>query len=78
METTTTFNEILDLVQLLSPVEKVRLIERIAPQLERDLQKAHGIPRTSLRGLWHGLEITSEDITEIRREMWERFPREDI
>ena len=78
METTATVDDILDLVQQLSPLEKVRLIERIAPQLERDLQKVQGTPRTSLRGLWQGLDITPEELEENRREMWDSFPREDI
>jgi hypothetical protein len=78
METTATLDEIMDLVHQLSPLEKVRLIERIAPQIERDLQKAQGAPSTSLRGLWQGLDITAEEIDDLRREMWSDFPREDI
>ena len=37
-------------------------------------------PRRSLRGLWAdlGIDITEEDIAEIRREMWHNFPRGDI
>jgi Ulp1 family protease len=37
-------------------------------------------PFKSLYGLWanRGIEITEEDIDEIRREMWSNFPREDI
>ena len=37
-------------------------------------------PRRSLKGLWagKGIEITEQDIAEIRREMWKDFPREDI
>ena len=37
-------------------------------------------PRRSLRGLWSDLrvDITEEDIAEVRREMWGGFPREDI
>ncbi len=36
--------------------------------------------RESLYRLWKGLsvDITSEDIDEIRKEMWMNFPREDI
>lgn len=35
-------------------------------------------PRRSLRGLWAdlGIEITEEDITQARREMWGNFPRD--
>jgi hypothetical protein len=78
MESTATLDEIMDLVQQLSPLEKVRLIERVAPQIERDLQKAQGTPHISLRGIWQGLDITAEDIDDLRREMWADFPRKDI
>ncbi|HJY82563.1 MAG TPA: DUF2281 domain-containing protein [Candidatus Binatia bacterium] len=37
-------------------------------------------PRRSLKGLWAdlGVDITEEDIAEVRKEMWKDFPREDI
>lgn len=37
-------------------------------------------PRQSVKGLWADLnvEIDEEDIAEIRNEMWQNFPREDI
>ena len=36
--------------------------------------------RRSLKGLWSdlGVEVSSEDIVEARREMWGGFPREDV
>ena len=36
--------------------------------------------RRSLKGLWAdlGVNISAEDIAEARREMWGRFPREDV
>ena len=75
-----TLKEVLDLAMQLSLVDKVRLIERIAPQIEQELTAARPRKslRKSLRGLWRGLDITSEDIAETRREMWGNFPREDI
>ena len=35
-------------------------------------------PYKSLRGLWAdmGFTVTAEDIAEIRREMWQNFPRQ--
>ena len=35
-------------------------------------------PRRSLRGLWKNLniQITEQDIAEVRREMWGNFPRD--
>ncbi|MBC7797271.1 MAG: DUF2281 domain-containing protein [Pyrinomonadaceae bacterium] len=35
-------------------------------------------PLKNLEGLWKGVEITEEDIEEVRREMWANFPREDF
>ena len=71
-------NEVLRLAQKLPLADKVRLIERIAPQIQRELRSPPGQPRKSLRGLWRGLDITEEDIDQARREMWGNFPRENI
>ncbi len=73
-----TLENVLELVKHLSPVDKVRLIQGIVADLERELQATQSTPRKSLRGLWRGLDITEEDIAEARREMWGDFPREDI
>lgn len=37
-------------------------------------------PKRSLQGLWAdlGVDITEADISEVRREMWRNFPRQDI
>ena len=78
MTKTVTLDDVLELVDQLSAIDKVRLIERITPQIERALITAQPTPRKSLRGLWQGLDITDEDIAEARREMWGNFPREDI
>ena len=78
MEKTVTLEEALDLVKRLSPLDKARLVERIVPDIERELKAARPTPGKSLRGLWRGLDITEEEIAEARREMWGNFPREDI
>jgi len=78
MERIVTLEEALDLVKQLSALDKARLIERIVPDIERELKTARPTPRKSLRGLWRGLDITEEEIAEARREMWANFPREDI
>jgi hypothetical protein len=78
MERVVTLEEALDLVKQLSPLDKARLIERIVPDIERELKAARSTPRKSLRGLWRGLDITEEEIAEARQEMWGNFPREDI
>jgi hypothetical protein len=78
MDQPITVETILAMSEQLSAVDKVRLIERIAPQIVRDLNTAPKAPRKSLRGLWRGAQITAEDIDEMRREMWKSFPREDV
>lgn len=75
MTKTMTLEEIVQLTKQLSLLDKVRLIEEIAPQIERELQAAQSVPRTPLGGLWKDLDITDEDIAEVRAEMWGNSPR---
>lgn len=79
-EEVVTFEEVLDLAKRLSPVDKVRLIERVAPEIERELAFTTRTPRKSLRGLCADLgpAPSAEEIDEARREEWANFPREDI
>ncbi len=62
------------------PLEKQRealqIIESLATQSEAQTAQ----PRKSLLGLFadRGVDVTSEDIDEVRREIWANFPREDI
>lgn len=78
MDNTVTLDDVLILVGQLSPLDKVRLIEQIAPQIERELQTVRNGRRKSLRGLWQGLDISSDDLSELRQEMWGGFPRENV
>lgn len=73
-----TLEQVLALARRLPPLDKIRLIERIAPEIEQDL-RAGLRPRKSLLGLCADLgpAPSSEDIAEVRREMWADFPRED-
>ena len=77
MSITVTLDDVVNMARQLSVLDKIRLIEQIAPQIERDIQVLDA-PRKSLRGLWQGLDTTAEDIDKVRREMWSNFPREDI
>ena len=74
------FEQASALIENLSPLDKVRLMERLASTLERDLGEPVTEPPPSLYGLWAdlGVDISAEDIDEARREMWSNFPREDI
>ena len=75
-----TLEQALDVVKHLSPVDKARLIERIAPDLERELAALPRGPRTSLWGLCADLGTAppAEEIDQARREEGATFPREDI
>lgn len=63
----------------LSAVNKIRLIERLTPQIEHELKSCNPpAERKPLRGLWRGVDLSEEDIAQARRETWTEFPREDI
>jgi hypothetical protein len=80
VEKVVTLEEVLDLAKQLSPVDKVRLIQRVAPEIEREFMLAKRPPRKSLLGLCADLgpAPSAEEIDEARREEWANFPREDI
>lgn len=73
-------DEIVTLAENLSPIDKVRLVERVMSTLEHELSERNTEPLPSLYGLWKDLNISvsEEDIDEARQEMWGNFPREDI
>jgi len=78
MENASALEKIIDLAKQLPLRDKVRLIERVAPEIERELEASESITRKSLRGLWRDLDISEREIDEARREMWAGFPREDL
>nr|WP_202895689.1 hypothetical protein [Iningainema tapete] len=64
----------------LSTGDKVRLIQQIAPEIERELMDKPPTPRKSLWGLCAdlGQAPTAAEIDAARGEEWANFPREDI
>ena len=78
MAEATTFGEAPGLAKQLSAVDKIRLIERRAPQIEYELKSCNPAERKPLRGLWRGVGVSEEDIAQARRETWTEFSREDI
>jgi len=68
------------LARRLPPLEKIRLIEQMVPEIERDVLRQRLAKRKSLLGLCADLgpAPSAEEIDEIRHEMWAGFPREDI
>ena len=75
-----TLEQVVSLARQLPPVEKIRLIKRLVPEIERDMLGQRPSRRKSLLGLCADLRPapSSDDIDEIRHEMWADFPREDI
>ena len=75
-----TLEEVLKLAQQLSPVDKVRLIERVAPEVERDLAARLEDGSPSLLGLLKDLgpAPSVEEIDAARREAWASFPRTEV
>jgi hypothetical protein len=80
-ERAVTLEQVVSLARRLPLLEKIRLIEQMAPDIERDMFKQQSRnKRRSLLGLCADLgpAPSSEDIDEIRHEMWAGFPRGDI
>ncbi len=75
-----TLEQVVSLARQLPPVEKIRLIERMVSEIERDMLGQRPSKRRSLLGLCADLgpAPSTEDIDGIRHEMWAGFPREDI
>jgi len=81
MNSQATVDQIIALARRLTPLEKLKIIGHLAPDLEEALGKiGPGSPplRRSLYGRFRGLGISEQDIAQARREMWGNFPREDI
>ena len=75
-----TLDRVISLARQLPPLDKIRLIQRMAPEIERDLIGQQPPRRRSLLGLCAdlGSAPSAEEIADIRREMWADFPRSDI
>jgi hypothetical protein len=79
-ETDLSFAHVLNMVKQLSPLEKVLLIKQVMPDLEASLKNAERRPLESAYGICSDLGVapSSEEIDEVRRELFENFPREDV
>ena len=75
-----TLEEVLRLARQLSPVDKVRLIERVALEVERDLAAWQGGGNRSVFGLVKDLgpALFTEEIDAARHEAWSSFPHDDV
>ena len=66
------FGSVLEQVRKLNPIEKIRLVESILPEIETELSSK----RTAVRRQWKGIYRdsgpvpTEEDMREMREEAW--------
>jgi hypothetical protein len=75
-----TLEDVMKLVEQLSPEDKRRLVERVTPEVGHDVSSEPRTPKRSLLGLVRDLgpAPSAEEIDEARREAWKNFPREDL
>ena len=75
-----TFESLIESAKQLSPVDKLRLIEGLLPDLEASIKSSETQGFESLYGILSsfGPAPSAEDIEEVRREMFRDFPRTDI
>ena len=71
-------DEVIVMARGLSPLDKVRLVEEVMALLEVDLAQEATDPRRSFYGIWPDANVSEEDITQVREELWSDFPHEDI
>lgn len=76
-ESKVTTDQVVELLRQLPPRERLQAVMRVLPELEKALPEPASEPPPRLRGLWRGLNITDEDMKEVRREMWGQFPSEN-
>ena len=74
-----TLQDILVQSRTLSPRQRVRLIERLAADLEGEVELNDSEER-SLLGLWSDLGAAPSDavLEHARHDMWATFPKDDI
>jgi dihydroneopterin aldolase len=80
MDRNATVDEVFELVRQLSTVDKVRLIERVAPEIERELMADRAGQSRSLLGLVKDLgpAPTADEIDACRQQAWASIERDDI
>jgi hypothetical protein len=80
MSAVANLDQVLTMATQLSALDKVRLIEGLAPQIEHDLRALRPTRYKSLHGLCADLgpAPSAEEIDAVRRQAWAGFPREDV
>lgn len=76
-----TLEQVLRAAKQLTPIEKVRLMEQVMPDLEAPLEAAT-VPRRPLQSAYGlctdlGPAPSAEDIDTVRQEVFKDFPRDN-
>ena len=71
---------VLEKLRALPPDKQQEVLDFVEFLQRRVPERTAARPRRSPKGLWAdlGVQITAEDIAEVRHEMWRNFPREDV
>jgi len=75
-----TLEDVFRLAKQLSPVDQVRLIERVAPEIERELSGEHGdiaapVSPTARRKAMREQYLPKNDAPATERQAWRRISR---
>ena len=70
--------KVVELVKKLSLPDQIHLIELVLPEIRSSLAPIEHQPRKSLRGIWRDVDLTLEEMSAVRQELWAGFPRGDI
>ncbi|MCA9995426.1 MAG: hypothetical protein KDE56_06760 [Anaerolineales bacterium] len=66
MNTDVTLQQVLGLAKQLTLLDKIRLIQQLAPQIEHDIETNKPKRRKSLRGSWRSISLSEQEIREAR------------
>lgn len=77
---TPTLDDLIEYAKQLSPFDKLRLVEEVMPDVKATIGQAPPAPLKSAHGALAdlGTAPSAEDIEQTRREMFQRFPRNDV
>jgi len=72
-------NSVLEMLRILPPRERLKVISQALPEIEQSLSEKHQT-YPSLRGLWKDLRPSpsAKEIDEARDDIWKDFPRVDL
>jgi hypothetical protein len=77
---TMTVDDLIERAKHLSALDKLRLVEELIPDVKATIAQAPPTPLKSLHGALADLgpAPSAEEIDDMRREIFQNFPRDDI